>query len=257
MKNYKVLLIVLGVVLFFSLAGAIWLIQKDENSNLSGSVSSSLVKPVLAEEIYPLFFCPCCGTPLDKKNICCGEAEERINYIDSLIAQNLSEKEIIISFVKKYGINSFVDENKAKEIKEELIKTAPADRPIISLNPDSYNFGDVSQKKGKVYTYFTLKNDGKSDLVISKLETSCGCTFGAIVFQGKESPFFTMAGHGYENPQWEAVTIPPGEIAQLKVMYDPDVHQDFRGPAIREISVFSNDSIDFEKKVKIELNQVP
>ena len=65
-----------------------------------------------------------------------------------------------------------------------------------------------------------------------------------------------MAGHGIESPlAWE-VAIAPGESAQLKVYYDPSVHQDFRGPATREISIFSNDPIDFEKKATIELNQV-
>ena len=183
-------------------------------------------------------------------------AKERIDYIDSLVNQNLSEKEIILAYVKKYGSNSFVDENKQKEIREELVKTAPTDRPQIVITPETYDFGDVSQRRGKVYTSFELKNEGGSDLVIDRLETSCGCTFAAIVFKDKESPFFTMPGHGYENPQWEGATIPAGETAQLKIMYDPDIHLDFRGFAIREISVYSNDPIDFEKKVKVELNQV-
>lgn len=256
-KSLFWIIFVLGAVLVVSLAGNIWLIQKNKSSaSLTGSVDSSLIKPVLAEEIYPLFFCPCCGQPLDKNKICCGLAKERIDYIDSLIAQNLSEKEIIISYVKKYGLNSFVDKNKAAEIREELVKTAPSNRPIIFLTPQSYDFGNVSQKAGKVYTYFELKNKGKSDLVIDKLETSCGCTFAAIVYNGKESPYFTMPGHGYENTQWEGVIIPPGKTAQLKVMYNPKVHKDFQGPAVREIYVYSNDPIDFQKKVRIELNQV-
>ena len=203
-----------------------------------------------------MFLCPCCGQPLDKNNICCGAAKERIDYIDSQAAEGKSQEEIILSYVKKYGLASFVDKNKASQFKEELVKTAPANRPIISLAPDSFDFGDVSQKKGKIYTYFDLKNEGKSDLVIERLDTSCGCTFASVIFRGEEGPFFAMAGHGYENQTDWKLTIPPGEQAQLKVMYDPDVHRDFRGPATREIYVFSNDPIDFEKKVQIELNQI-
>src|SRR3989338_8820874 len=71
-----------------------------------------LIEPVSAEQVYPMFFCPCCGLPLDKNNICCEQAQERIDYIDSLTAQNLSEKEIILTYIKKYGINSFVDKQK-------------------------------------------------------------------------------------------------------------------------------------------------
>lgn len=219
-------------------------------------IGSSLVKPVLAEEIYPIFFCPCCGQPLDKNNICCGAAKERIDYIDSLVTQNFSEKEIILTYVKKYGLNSFIDKEKQKEFKDELVKNAPTERPIISITPATYDFGNVSQKGGVVTTFFDLKNEGNENLIIDKLNTSCGCTSSSVVFRSIEGPRFAMAGHGYQSPTDWKLTIPAGETAQLKVYYDPDVHKDFRGFAIREIYVSSNDPIDFEKKVQIELNQV-
>lgn len=213
-------------------------------------------KLVSASEIYPMFTCPCCGKPLDKNNICCEMARERIGFIDSQVAEGKEEKEIILAYVKKYGLASFADKNKAQEFKETLAKTAPPDRPIISLTPQLYDFGEVSQKKGIVTTFFDLKNEGKSNLVINKLDTSCGCTSASVVYKGVEGPRFAMAGHGAKNPtDWQAV-IPAGEEAQLKVYYDPDVHKDFRGVATREVYVFSNDPIEFEKKVTIELNQV-
>jgi len=256
-KNYsKILFLILGIILLLIFAGSIWLIQKNKSNSLTSSVGSSLIKTASAKEIYPMFVCPCCGKPLDPKNICCGMAKEMIDYIDSLVAKNLSEKEIILSFVKKYGLNTFADKNKQKEFREELVKAAPADRPIISLTPETFDFGNVSQKGGVVTTFFELKNEGKKDLVIERLDTSCGCTSASIVFKGKEGPRFAMAGHGIENPKNWSLTIPAGETAKLKVYYDPNVHKDFRGPAIREISVYSNDPIDFEKKVQIELNQV-
>ncbi|OGZ24579.1 MAG: hypothetical protein A2896_00495 [Candidatus Nealsonbacteria bacterium RIFCSPLOWO2_01_FULL_43_32] len=218
----------------------------------------SLVKPVSAEEIYPMFFCPCCGQPLDKNNICCAQAQERIDYIDSLTAQNLnlSEKEIILTYIKKYGLNAFIDQDKQAEAKAWLAASAPQERPIIGLSSSFYDFGDVSEAKGVIATLFELKNEGKKDLIINKLDSSCGCTSASIISKGEEGPRYAMAGHGIESPlAWE-VAIAPGESAQLKVYYDPSVHQDFRGPATREISIFSNDPIDFEKKVVIELNQV-
>lgn len=254
--KFKILILVLGIALVVSLAGNIWLTQKNKFNSLTGSVNSSLAQPVLAEEIYPLFLCPCCGKPLDPNNICCEMAKEMLNYIDSLVKTEKSEKDIILAFVKKYGLNSFVDENKGREFKEELAKTAPEERPIISLSPASYDFGNVSLKKGVVFTFFELKNEGKKDLVIDRLDTSCGCTSAAIVFQQKEGPRFAMAGHGINSPTDWKITIPPGQTGQLKVYYDPNVHPDFRGFAIREIYVYSNDPIDFEKKVQVELNQV-
>ena len=103
----------------------------------------------------------------------------------------------------------------------------------------------------------SLKNKGKTDLVINKLETSCGCTSASIVYKNNEGPIFNMPGHGIneEIGDWE-ITLSPGEKAQLKVYYNPNMHKDFRGTAIREIYVFSNDSIDFKKKVSIEVNQI-
>lgn len=218
--------------------------------------SGPIVKSVSAEEVYPVFFCPCCGQPLDKNNICCGQAQERIDYIDSLTAQNLPEKEIILTYIKKYGINSFVDKQKQAEVRNWLVESAPKTRPIISLNTEYYDWGDISEAKGVAVTFFELKNEGEEDLVINKLDSSCGCTSAAIVYKSNEGPRFAMAGHGIESPtDWEVV-IPPSESAQLKVYYDPSVHPDLRGPVTREISIFSNDPIDFEKKVIIELNQV-
>lgn len=241
-----------GALAFSALGG----FSKINLPGLGGTVKGQVADEALAEEIYPLFACPCCGQPLDKKNICCEQAQERINYIDSLAASKTPREKIILAYVKKYGLASFVDKGKANELKEELAKVAPSDRPIITLAPQTYDFGDVSLKKGKISALFDLKNEGKSGLVISKLDTSCGCTSASIIYQGKEGPLFAMAGHGTQNPTDWSLTVPAGGEAQLKVYYDPDVHKDFRGPATREISVFSNDPIDFEKKVLIELNQV-
>lgn len=247
----KTIILILGIALAISLVGNIWL-KYAPVKDLTGAF---LVSPVLAENIYPIFFCPCCGQPLDKNNICCSMAKERIDYIDSLVAQKLTEKEVILAYVKKYGLNTFVDKNKQNEIKDELVKSAPAERPVISLAKDFYDFGDVSQKKGIVSTLFEFKNAGENDLIINKLDSSCGCTSASVIFEGQEGPRFAMAGHGIESPTDWQISIPPEETAYIKVYYDPDVHKDFRGPATREITIFSNDPVDFEKKVTIDLSQ--
>lgn len=256
LSRLEIINTILGVALVLSLGANIWLFTKVRPNKNLASLTNLSAETVSADEIYPMFLCPCCGQPLDKNNICCGMAKEMIDYIDSLVAQKLPKDEIILSFVKKYGSNSFVDKNKREEYREKLIATAPADRPIIFVSPESYNLSDVSQRKGIATTLFNLKNEGRQDLIIDKLDTSCGCTSASIIYKGVEGPRFAMAGHGIESPTDWSVTIPSGESAQLKVYYDPDVHKDFRGPAIREIYIYSNDPIDFEKEVRIELNQV-
>jgi hypothetical protein len=260
-QSFKFLSLVLGIALIFSITGNVWLFQRNDFHKIGGSIQASLeknigkIKKVSAQEIYPLFACPCCGKTINAE--CCGMAKERKLYIDALTQGRLSKEEIIAVYVKKYGLDSFKDEKQRQEFKERLIREAPIDRPVISVAPDAYDFGDVSQAKGTVSALFEITNTGQDDLVISKLETSCGCTSASIVFQGKEGPRFSMPGHNINERigKWQ-VTIPPGEKAHLKVYYNPSVHQDFRGAAVREIYIFSNDPVDFEKKVKIELNQV-
>lgn len=249
--------LVLGLLLGLALIalGAKNINLKDKINKSASLVGSTAADRGSAEDIYSLFICPCCGKPLDKNAPCCLMAEERIAFIDSLIQAGKPENEIILEYAKKYGLNSFVDKNKQTELRTELMKSAPADRPIISISPSSKDLGEVSQKKGAVTSIFDLKNEGKKDLVINKLDTSCGCTSASIVYQGKEGPVFAMAGHGIVNPTNWQIVIPAGETAQLKVYYDPNVHKDLRGPVTREINIFSNDPLDFEKSVTIELNQ--
>lgn len=258
MSNFKLFsLIIAGIfltVLIFNFTHVKEFTSKVLKADI-GNSSQRFIASVSAKEIYPLFECPCCGKPIDTE--CCGLALERQAYVDGLTQGQLSKDEIIMAYVKKYGLDSFIDEEKQQEYREMLIEEAPADRPVISLVPSSFDFGDVSQKEGVVTVLFSIENKGENDLTINKLETSCGCTSASIIFQGKEGPMFNMPGHDI-NEQIEGwqVTIASGEKAQLKVYYDSDVHEDFRGVAIRTISVFSNDPIDFEKSVKIELNQV-
>lgn len=209
---------ILAVALVLSLAVNIWLFTKTRNS------SDVLAEVVSANEIYPLFVCPCCGRTIDAG--CCPMATERTNYVDALVEAGISKDKVITAYVKKYGIDSFKDENKKEEFREKLVEEAPDKRPIIVISPDSYDFGNVSQKKGIAITLFEIRNEGKDDLVIDGMETSCGCTTASIIYNGEEGPKFGMPGHGLNEKigDWQ-VAIPA-------------------------------DPIDFEKKVKIELNQV-
>lgn len=216
------------------------------------SIEDSLTEPVSAEKIYKMFLCSCCDQTIDAR--CCGMAKDMVDYVDSQVDAGLSETDIIIQTVKKYGLNSLV-ESKQAEIKAEILRRAPADRPEIAIEPGSYDFGDVSQAKGTVSAFFTVKNDGKTDLIIDGLSTSCGCTTASL----GGSPFFGMAGHGDElgpSPSDWSYKIPPGGTAELEVKYDPNMHPDFRGAATRIVYISSNDPVDFRKEVRIELNQV-
>ena len=48
-------------------------------------------------------------------------------------------------------------------------------QPTISVDPDKWNLGKVSKSK-QYFKLFTIKNTGKSSLLISKVRSSCFCT---------------------------------------------------------------------------------
>ncbi len=127
--------------------------------------------------------------------------------------------------------------------------------PRIVIKPSSYNFRDVSVAGGVVKTAMSIKNEGKSDLLIDDMDSSCACTTATITKDGKEGPVFSMREHG-TNPVGWSEKIKPGETAELNIYYDPRVHSELRGPVTRAITVFSNDPKTSKKIVKIEVNQV-
>lgn len=131
----------------------------------------------------------------------------------------------------------------------------PKNAPIIELFPTVYNFGTVSQAKGIVTGTMKIVNRGNEDLIINNMDSSCGCTSAAIVYNGKEGPRFSMAMHGTNPKNWKQI-IPPGGSAELKVYYDPNVHKDLKGSVTRSITVFSNDPRHRITEVKIIANQV-
>lgn len=252
--------LVLGVLVAYSFAqmGGFGSKQSFASDQEAGSLEK-----VSAEDIYPLFVCPCCGQALDKNKICCGMAKERIDYIDSQITpvrkqgnSNGAKDDIIFAYVKKYGLSSFKDEAKQEEFRQRLAERAPQVRPRIVVEPVVHNFGKVSQAKGVVSTMLALKNEGKAPLVINNLSTSCGCTTASIVYKGIEGPKFTMPGHSKENPTDWSVSIAYGDKAYLKIYYDPNMHKNLKGPITRTVSIFSNDSVDFIKEATIKLEQV-
>jgi hypothetical protein len=124
------------------------------------------------------------------------------------------------------------------------------DIPLIEVTPKAYNFGVVSQGWGVVTTLLTLENKGSGDLVINGMWTSCGCTQASLIINGEEGPRFGM----HNNPQDWSATLKPGEVAQLKVYYDPNVHP-VRGHVTRIIEIYSNDPKNPTYRVQIDLMQ--
>jgi len=217
---------------------------------------SITVAAVEAKEIYPMFTCPCCGQPLNKEKPCCGSMTQMIDYIDQKVSTGANKDDVILATAQEFGLERLADESERSALREKLLANAPKDAPKVTAPEIKRDLGTVSLKKGIVTTKFVIKNEGKSDLIVDKLSSSCGCTSASLVYQGKEGPRFYMAGHGHESPDpnWK-VAIAPGGEAQVKVYYDPTVHPDLTGAVTREVSIHSNDPVDFETKLTITLSQ--
>ncbi len=216
----------------------------------------SVVKTVEAKEVYDMFSCPCCGQPLQKEEPCCGAMTQMVDFIDQKITTGASKDAVVLATAQEFGLERLLDESDRSSLRERLIAQAPEDAPRITLAESKKDLGIVSQQDGIVSTLFTIKNEGKSDLVVDKLSSSCGCTSASLIYQGEEGPRFYMAGHGHDEPDasWQ-VSIAPSDEAQIKVYYDPTVHPDLVGSVTRTVSVHTNDPVDFETKITITLEQ--
>ena len=253
MKLFWQLATVLGIIILFAspLSAAL------QGLGIKHAVAlPSTVATVEAKEIYSMFTCPCCGQLLNKEKPCCGSAAQMIDFIDQKISTGANKDAVILATAQEFGLDRLADESERTQLREKLLANAPKDAPKITTSETKKDLGTVRLSKGVVTTEFVIKNEGKSDLVIDKLSSSCGCTSASLVYQGTESPQFYMAGHGQKapDPNWK-IAIAPGDEAKVKVYYDPTVHPDLTGPATREVSVHSNDPVDFETKLTITLDQ--
>jgi len=68
------------------------------------------------------------------------------------------------------GVSATIEEDFSALSPQEL-----ASAPVAKFNEETHEFGDINEGD-KVECVFTLKNDGKRDLIIRNVKTSCGCT---------------------------------------------------------------------------------
>jgi hypothetical protein len=122
--------------------------------------------------------------------------------------------------------------------------------PQLVITPEAQDLGTIDYRKGIVTAHFIVENKGGSDLVITEMETSCGCTVASLIVNGEEGPRFGMRGHGAWPTGWSA-KLKPGEQAQLKVAYDPNAHGIYVGSFDRIVLIRSNDPEWPTKRLRI------
>ena len=123
------------------------------------------------------------------------------------------------------GVSATIEEDFSDLSPEQL-----ANAPVAKFEPASFDFGDMSQGEKKTHT-FTLTNTGKSELLIRRVRTSCGCT---AVAPSKD-------------------VIAPGESAPIKVTFDS---RGKRGRQSKSITVITNDPKNPTTTLRISSNVI-
>ncbi len=123
------------------------------------------------------------------------------------------------------GVSATVEEDFSNLTPEQL-----AAAPVASFEPTTFDFGDMKQGEKKSHT-FQLTNAGKTDLVIRRVRSSCGCT---AVAPSKN-------------------VIAPGETAPINVTFDS---RGKRGRQSKSITVITNDPKNPTATLRISSNVV-
>lgn len=121
------------------------------------------------------------------------------------------------------GVSATIEEDFSSLSAEELAKA-----PVAKFSESSYDFGEMKQGEKKDHT-FNLTNEGKSELIIRNVRSSCGCT---AVAPSKK-------------------VIAPGESVPIKVTFDS---RGKRGRQSKSVTVITNDPKTPTSMLRISCN---
>lgn len=121
------------------------------------------------------------------------------------------------SYRSSIGVSASVEEDFSTLSKEEL-----ANAPLLSFDSMSYDFGEIKQND-KVSHTFQMTNKGHSNLIIRKVNTSCGCTAVApqksVIAPGETVPLVVkFDSKGKLGRQTKTITILTNAPASQSVM---------------------------------------
>ncbi|MDR2139874.1 MAG: DUF1573 domain-containing protein [Tannerella sp.] len=95
-------------------------------------------------------------------------------------------------------------------------KTETEGAPVATLPESVYDFGLIEEEAGFASHVFQVKNTGNAPLLITHVQSSCGCT----------------------EPQWTREPIAPGKTGNVAITFDP-VNRP--GPFRKNVTIFTND----------------
>lgn len=204
--------------------------------------------PDLKAEIFPKLRDRRCATmSLDKCN--CPDAKEIKAYIEALIETGVQKEEIFYKAAKKFSPIVILDSALKAEIEKKLSAELGENRPQISLELNSFDFGRASKKNGVVKKTIGIYNKGGKDLIITDIKVSCSCTTASLKVGKNISPAFGAAGAG---AGWNMV-IEPNKAGELEIVFDAANPSIKAGKVNRSLAISSNDPLYAQLLVQFEV----
>lgn len=108
------------------------------------------------------------------------------------------------------------------------LSAGPAAAQVISIDPTSFDFGDMKQQQTKT-GIVTVTNEGAGLLRIEDVKAECGCTVPVLATN----------------------TLAPGESTQIEITFDS---KKFHGTVIKAVNITSNDPNNAVVDVIIKAN---
>ena len=141
---------------------------------------------------------------------------------------------MLVFIVSVVGIAFLLTAGQTPAPATATFSTQDTEKPKAETSNTSRNLGEIKVSDVKVEDY-ALKNVGTKPLQILNVNSSCGCTAGQIIYQGKTSKEFSM------HTQSGFVTeIAPGDTATVRLTYRP-ASMPVYGLVEREVYVETND----------------
>lgn len=124
--------------------------------------------------------------------------------------------------------------NQSGPVKIASYSANDTQKPQVKVTSTSSDLGQMKVSDQKSQD-FTLKNIGSKPLQLSNISSSCMCTAGQVVIDGKESEEFGMHSQADYIAQ-----VDPGKTATVRVTYRP-FQMPVYGAVEREVYVTTND----------------
>lgn len=109
-----------------------------------------------------------------------------------------------------------------------------SERPKATTDSSFQDLGKMKVSDEKT-AFFTVTNSGSKPLILSKINSSCDCTFGKITINETSSPELGM----HSRSTWQG-TVEPGKEAKVEVIYRPSI-MPVKGEVGRDVYVTTND----------------